>query len=129
MIGLDTNVVVRFLTQDDLAQAEVANRIFDGLTDDRPGYVATVVWVETYWVLTRSYGFTRADVVERLVDLSLADEIRAEDPVGLAAAFAASRRGADLADAVIAAVATRAGCDEVVSFDKEAAQRLGWRLV
>ncbi len=128
MIGLDTNVIVRYLTQDDPVQAPIATRVINGLREDSPGYIPTVVWAETYWVLTRSYGFRRNDVVERLSALSLADEIRAEDPAGLATAFTAARRGADLADALIDTTANRVGCEAVVTFDKRAADRLGWRL-
>lgn len=128
MIGLDTNVIVRYLTQDDPDQAPVATRIFESLREDSPGYVATVVWAETYWVLTRSYGFRRNEVVDRLAALSLADEIRAEDPAGVAAALKSARQGADFADALIDTSAARAGCQEVFTFDKRAADRLGWRL-
>lgn len=50
------------------------------LTESRPGFVATVVWAEVYWVLIRAYGFARLDVVAQLSELSMADEIRPEDP-------------------------------------------------
>lgn len=129
MIALDTNVIVRFLTQDDADQAQRATRIFSGLTEEEPGFVATVVWAETHWVLTRSYGFKRQDVVELLDALLLADEIRAEDPSAVASAVIAARHGADFADALIAAAASRAGCDAVVTFDRRAAGTLDWRLV
>ena len=118
MIALDTNVIVRFLTQDDADQARRAVAVFDELTADEPGFVSTVVWAELHWVLTRSYGFTPRDVVERIAGLSVADEIDAE-----------ARRGADFADALIDAAAKRAGCDDVVTFDKRASTRLGWTLV
>ncbi len=128
MIGLDTNVIVRYLTQDDPDQAPVATRIFESLDEDEPGYVATVVWAETYWVLTHSYGFRGNEVVDQLAALSRADEIRAEDPSGLAAALRSARHGADFADALIASAASRAGCRTVATFDRRAADRLGWSL-
>ena len=126
MIGHDTNVIVRYLTQDDPDQGPVATSIFESLREDDPGHVATVVWAETYWVLSRSYGFPRNEVVDRLAALSLADEIHPEDPAGVATALRSARDGADFADALIDASATRAGCREVVTFDKRAADRLGW---
>ena len=129
MIALDTNVIVRFLTQDDADQARRAVAVFDELTADEPGFVSTVVWAELHWVLTRSYGFTPRDVVERIAGLSVADEIDAEDPAAVAAAVSSARRGADFADALIDAAAKRAGCDDVVTFDKRASTRLGWTLV
>ncbi len=128
MIALDTNVIVRYLTLDDPDQGPRAKAIFDRLTEDEPGFIATVVWAETHWVLTRSYKLATDDVVKRLTALSLSDEIRAEDSAAVASAASAARQGADFADALIAAAATRAGCREVVTFDKRASSKLGWRL-
>lgn len=128
MIGLDTNVIVRYLTQDDPGQAARATEVFHTLTDDQPGFVPTLVWAELYWVLTRSYGISASDVVDRLAALAEADEIRAESPSGVARAVAATRRGADFADALIDASARHAACQEVVTFDRRAAGRLGWSL-
>ena len=66
MIGLDTNVIVRYLTQDDPVQAPIATKVINGLREDSPGYIPTVVWAETYWVLTRSYGLRLHEVVDLL---------------------------------------------------------------
>ena len=129
MIGLDTNVVVRYLTQDHPEQAARASAIVDGLTVETPGFIATVVWAEIHWVLTRAYRFSPSDVVERLDTLALADEIRAENVSAVRTAIVAARRGADFADALIDAAAGGAGCGETVTFDQRAAAKLGWRLV
>ncbi len=129
MIALDTNVVVRYLTQDDPGQARRATELLDGLTPHDPAFIATVVWAEVHWVLTHAYEFPAREVVEHLAALSLSDEVRAEDPAAVAAAGAAARHGADFADALISAAADRSGCREVVTFDKRAAAKLGWRLL
>lgn len=129
MIALDTNVIVRYLTQDDLDQAQRASAVFERLTEDDPGFVPITVWAELYWVLTRTYAFGAADVVDRLEALSLADEIRAESAGVVARALSAAKRGADFADALIAATAHQAGCTTVVTFDRRAASKLGWRLI
>lgn len=129
MIALDTNVIVRYLTQDDPDQARGATTIIDSLTSASPGFIATIVWAEIHWVLTRAYGFGALEVIEKLADLSLSDEIRAEDQGAVASALASARHGADFADALIGAAAKRAGCDEVVTFDRRASAKLGWRLV
>jgi predicted nucleic-acid-binding protein len=55
MIGLDTNVVVRYLVQDDPDQSAVASELIDNLTETDPGYVSLVTVVEIYWVLRRAY--------------------------------------------------------------------------
>ena len=62
MIGLDTNVVVRHLVQDDPIQSKVATGLFESLTPSEPGFLTTVVLVEIYWVLTRGYGISSDDV-------------------------------------------------------------------
>ncbi|MFT3888362.1 MAG: type II toxin-antitoxin system VapC family toxin [Arachnia sp.] len=128
MIALDTNVLARYLTQDDPDQAQRATAIMDGLTVSSPGFVATIVWAELHWVLTRAYGFAPREVVERISDLALADEIRPEEPAAIAGAVSAARKGADFADALIGEAATAVGCDAIVTFDKRAAAKLGWRL-
>ena len=57
MIGLDTNVVVRYIAQDDPVQSRKATQIIEQrLTEDDPGFVSLVTMVETVWVLDRVYG-------------------------------------------------------------------------
>ena len=57
MIGLDTNVIVRYLTQDDAVQSAKATELFErGLSEEEPGFVSVVAMVETAWVLERVYG-------------------------------------------------------------------------
>ena len=56
MIGLDTNVLVRYLVRDDAEQAEAARSLLESLTVDSPGYVCREVTVEVVWVLERRYG-------------------------------------------------------------------------
>ena len=71
MIGLDTNVLVRYLTQDDPRQSASATRLLeDTLTVERQGFVSTVVLVELVWVLETGYRCRRvevAGVIERLL--------------------------------------------------------------
>lgn len=75
MIGIDTNVLVRYLAQDDAAQSPAATRIVEGLTPERPGFVSLVAVVETVWVLTRAYGMRREDIADVLEGLFRAREI------------------------------------------------------
>ena len=70
MIALDTNVLVRYLVDDDAEQAEAARTLLEGLTSERPGFVCREVMVELVWVLQRAYGLSRdriAAVLEALV--------------------------------------------------------------
>ena len=63
MIALDTNVVVRFLVQDDPEQAALASEVISRLAVDAPGFVSREVMVELIWVLERAYRATRGEVV------------------------------------------------------------------
>ena len=57
MIGLDTNILVRYLAQDDALQSPIATQIIESqLTEANPGFVSVVVMVEIVWVLDRAYG-------------------------------------------------------------------------
>jgi len=75
MIGLDTNILVRYLTQDDPLQSARASEILERrLTLKNPGYVSVVAMVETVWVLDRAYGLTAqeiAAVVERMLQVEV----------------------------------------------------------
>lgn len=130
MIGLDTNVLVRYITQDDPLQAAAATRVIEALTVEEPGYLTGGVLVETYWVLRTTYGFSREDVVSALGAVVAADEFVVEnETIVRNALILAGSTGADFADAVIVASCRHAGCADVVTFDKNAAKSLGVRLL
>lgn len=129
MIGLDSNVLVRYLTQDDADQAASANVAVGGLTRDDPGFLGMITLVETYWVLRNTYEFDHATVVDALRALAEADEIVVENEPVVARALVHAAAGADFADALIAETARAAGCREIVTFDKKASRRLGLRLL
>lgn len=129
MIGLDTNVLVRYLTQDDAAMAPRANAVVDGLTDETPGFIPTLVFAELFWVLTRAYRWPSKEAAATLAELPAAQGIVAESAMAVEAAGIAAQRGVDFADALIAFATRRAGCAETVTFDAGAAALLGWKLL
>jgi len=55
MIGLDTNVLVRYIMQDDAKQSPQATRLIESLDVESPGYITKVSIVKLYWVLPASY--------------------------------------------------------------------------
>lgn len=125
MIGIDTNVLVRFLVQDDVEQGRLAGEAMATLSVDSPGFLSTIVLVETYWVLRRAYKFNDDQVLSTLAEVVAAEEIVVQDAAQVTAAIAAARAGADLADALIAQACAARGCREVWSFDASAQQKLG----
>ena len=68
MIGLDTNIVVRYLTHDDPAQTTAAVQIMDSLSSDSPGFLSLIVIAELVWVLEVSYRFKKSEI-EQVLEL------------------------------------------------------------
>ena len=126
MIALDTNVLVRFLVNDDARQAEAARTLLAKLTPERPGFICREVSVELAWVLDRAYGFSRLRIARVFEELVATEELRFEtaDDV-IRAADAYRRGGAELSDRMIAAAARRSGADTLYTFDRRAAQLQG----
>ncbi|TKZ16014.1 type II toxin-antitoxin system VapC family toxin [Shimia litoralis] len=130
MIALDTNVLVRFLVQDDLAQAELATSVIDQLTDDVRGFVSREVLIELVWVLERAYRLGRAEIAVSIDGLLTATELEVEGSDEVAPALELYRNdGFGFADLMIAAAAMRAGASEMVTFDRKAARLHGVRLL
>lgn len=126
MIALDTNVLVRFLVNDDPRQSAAARALLAELTADRPGFVCREVIVELSWVLDRAYGFSRervATVFEELVGTQELQFEAADDVLRSAEGF--RRGGAGFSDQMIAAAARRSGADTLYTFDRQAAQLRG----
>ena len=130
MTGLDTNVLVRYIMQDDPRQSPKATRLVESLTSEQPGFVPLVAVVELVWVLSSSYALNRSQVVEALDLLLRSKEIlvdRADLVLQAQRRFA--RGGADVADCVIERIAQAHGCQATMTFDTAAAKAAGMTLV
>lgn len=131
MIGLDTNVMIRFLAQDDDVQSPIATRFISRLTKHQPGFISAVVLAEITWVLSRAYKATRADIVCAVEGLLRSAELiveNAEAAYRALGAYRASTTG-EYADALIAQTAALAGASETATFDQHASQAFGMRLL
>lgn len=128
MIGLDTNVLVRYFAQDDAEQSARATVLIESLTDAKPGYLSQVVLIELVWVLQRCYDASREMTADTLERLLRTQELVVQDAEQVWQALRIYRQGGDFADCLIARVAMAAGCDEVVTFDKGAA-KVGMRPI
>jgi predicted nucleic-acid-binding protein len=129
MIGLDTNVVVRYLTQDDPQQSRRAAHIFDHqLTTAEPGFLSVVAMVEIAWVLDRVYGFLEQEIAAAIELLLQTDVLLVENEQEVFTAMIAlkERRGG-FADALIAALGTKAGCKHTLTFDQKALRLPGYQ--
>lgn len=124
MIGLDTNVVLRYLLQDDPKQTRQANRIFEQqLSEQSPGYINLATVLEIVWVLRSLLRQSPAQIAAHLENLLAADslEVQNEQQV-FEAAFALKRRTGEFEDALIGALNAWAGCTHTLTFDRKAAR-------
>ena len=134
MIGLDTNVLVRYLAQDDVKQAAAATRLIEKeLTATQQGFISLVVVAELCWVLSSLYGATMDELVATIEDLLNTPRFCMEKREVLQAAIGRFKLGssykAGLADALIAEIAASAGCTATMTFDKAAVRAAGMTLL
>jgi predicted nucleic-acid-binding protein len=130
MIGLDTNVLVRYITQDDKRQAALANSLIEGLDDASPGFVTLVTVVELSWILESAYNFTRQQLAEVIQTLMTVETIKLDRAAVVASAvrvYAGSK--ADFSDCLIERLSASAGCEQTMTFDKAAAKMAGMVLI
>jgi predicted nucleic-acid-binding protein len=129
MTGIDTNVLVRYVTRDHPEQYRAAKRHLESsCTQEDPGYVSAGVLCELTWVLTSAYE-AAGEEVARTVDQVLRTrqlQVERRDQVRAALAQYKSSK-ADLADCLIGQLRVEAGSDETVTFDQNAARLRDWR--
>lgn len=134
MIGLDTNVLVRYVAQDEPRQAAVATRLVDRqLNAAQPGFVSLVVLAELSWVLKRLYGATLGELVETMEDMLGLPQFHLErrEVVQAAVARAKAAKGGEpgFVDALISELALAEGCEHTLTFDRGAARAAGMKLL
>ncbi|MCL4235986.1 MAG: type II toxin-antitoxin system VapC family toxin [Deltaproteobacteria bacterium] len=120
MIALDTNVVVRFLVADDVAQSRRARALIErGVSEGDRFFIADIVLCEIVWVLDRAYGFARSQIAGTLRSLVVAKNMTLENPERVRAALERYSVGrGDFSDYLIAEAAVAGGCDRVATFDR-----------
>ena len=133
MIALDTNVLVRYLAQDDVQQSGTATRFIENdLNMAVPGFISLIVLVETCWVLKRLYAATGLELLETVADLLGHAHFQVESRAVVQAAVQRLRKlksKAGFADHLIVEVARMQGCTHTVSFDKVAVRSTGMQLL
>jgi predicted nucleic-acid-binding protein len=131
MIGLDTNLLVRYLVQDDPVQSPMATEIIEKRLSERdPGFISTVAIVELAWVLDSVYRFTGEQVAGALEFVLKADALVVENETQVNAAALAFKQGeGSFQDALIAELGAKAGCMHTLTFDRKAARLPEFELV
>jgi len=131
MLGIDTNVLVRYLIRDDQLQYEKARRLRDrGVSKGEPVFIGLLVLLETEWVLRSRYELAKSEIISAFsalldtADLTFEDEQTAEHAV-----YSWKESTADFADCLIEARNRRLGCRATATFDGKALQLAGFVTV
>jgi predicted nucleic-acid-binding protein len=132
MIGLDTNVLLRYIAQDDPKQSPRAIEIIEGrLTEQEQGFVSLVTILEVVWVLKSLFQRSRQEIANDIEMLLAADTLEVQNEQEVYLAVVSLRNGmGTFEDALIGSLGTWRGCSATLSFDEDAARRLhGFRPI
>lgn len=124
MKAIDTNVLVRFLVQDDEKQTQVSTQLLtDAEADKQPLFVSNVVVLELMWVLRSIYEVPREEILSSLSDLLSMMALEFQDSLVIRDFVSSAQNNTyDLADMLVSQVAKGKGCDTTLTFDKKAAK-------
>ena len=128
MLGIDTNVLVRFLVRDDESQFEKARKLIKReIAAGRRVFVSQLVLLETEWVLRSRYNMSKIEIIEVISSLLDATDVQFEDEAAIEAALFIWRdSAADFADCLIGSRNKRLGCRATATFDARAAKLAGF---
>jgi predicted nucleic-acid-binding protein len=130
MTGLDTNVIVRYIVQDDVAQASKATALIESLSEENPGFLSMVAVVELVWVIQGCYDASKDETVAILDQLLRLKTLRLENVEVVTKALRSyTGSNADFADCLIERSGNHAHCVQTVTFDSKAAKTAGMQLV
>ncbi len=131
MRGIDTNVLVRYIVQDDPKQAAIATRFIEGeCTNEHPGFISHIVLCELVWVLESCYAQDKDTIGTVLEQLLKVAQLEIEDPQCVWLALSDYRGGsADFSDHLLARANLASGCEQTVTFDRKAGAAPGFRLL
>ena len=121
MYGLDTNILIRYLTKDDPKQSPQAVRFINRhCTQETPGFINCIVLCELVWVLESAYNYERSLISEVLNKILFTRQFKIENlPIVHRAVYAYSKDKIDFADYLISAINDDNNCKYTVSFDKK----------
>jgi predicted nucleic-acid-binding protein len=131
VIGVDTNVLVRYLTQDDPRQSRLAVEFVEmQLSADHPGHISLVALAEMVWVLSSRFGASREQLITAVATLaSDARFVVQDEPAVWLALEACEHETLDLPDALVRYVDRHHGCERTATFDRRAARYAGFQLL
>lgn len=130
MIGLDTNILVRYLIHDDAHQTAASQRIIQSFSPEAPGFVSLVVLVELVWVLLTLYHFEKKEIESLLEALLRSKDLVVQQAESVSQALRVYRSSrADFSDCLVERIDHAAGCQYTLTFDRDAAATAGMQLL
>lgn len=131
MIGIDTNVLVRYITQDDAVQSALASEFLERICQpNEQGFVSFVVLTELFWVLQRAYKYDKQQLLLVLATLMATEYLVVEESDLAWRAYLAYRQGtADFADYLLGHIHQAHGCTYTITLDQRAAQNMHFQLL
>jgi predicted nucleic-acid-binding protein len=125
MIGLDTNILLRYLAQDDPVQSPRATEIITKLTEQEPGFVSLITVLEVFWVLKSIFKRSRQNLASDIEKLLSADTLEVQNEQEVYNALIALRTGTgSFEDALVGSLGIWRGCSTTLTFDEDAARKL-----
>ena len=131
MIGIDTNVLIRYIVQDDPVQAKLATDFIENnLSNETPGFINQIVLCEIVWVLKQAYGYDKAVIVNVLRQIVMTAEFTIKNSDITWKALREYEKGnADFSDYIIGNSNIDDGCELTITFDKNASENLNFKLL
>ena len=121
MIGIDTNILLRAVTNDDPVQSPLARKLLLEFSDQRQGVLNVVTLVEFAWTLRSRYRYSRSEILEIIEQLLRSRAYLVVERSAISEALARSRdEGLDFADALLGELNLAAGCKTTMTFDRKA---------
>jgi len=129
--GLDTNVLVRYIAQDDPVQAAQATQYIEmHCTADSPCIIGQIVLCELAWVLESNYNQSRDDIVSVIEHLLQVGQLELMEPeIVWRALNDYKNSNVDFPDHLLARINEASGCTETMTFDKKASKQPGFQLL
>jgi predicted nucleic-acid-binding protein len=131
MLGLDTNILVRYIVQDDPVQSPLVSRFLkQKCTEGSPCYISHIVLCELVWVLESAYGYKRQQVSETLKLILETRQFSVEEPESALSALKIYRLGkADFSDSLLGETNQLHGCETTITLDRKASETDTFQLL
>ena len=131
MKGIDTNVLIRYLVQDDVKQSSISTKFIEqNCSVDNPGHISHIVLCETAWVLEANYDQSSGSIAHIFEQLLQVSQLDVYEPAIIWRALNDYKKSnADFADHLLARVNEANHCDVTTTFDKKASKQPGFELL